>query len=266
MTCIILNSSVPLLKESSMILLQNVPPHIQVKQLEDKLLESFPEIISVHEFHVWQLAGNKIIASVHVKFPTRADYNRISSNMKEFFHCEGIHSTTFQPEFQEGKGKEGEGLNQCLLSCVSKSCQEKVCCISNSKSKNAATDDSGSNEQVSGKMNGHIPPTTDTANKIEVVTITCDTNYETSFEKDDNCSGNNNICTEAIENSPDKKDTCLSIDDSSPDHGKVHTSHGSIDNGTCPENNTSRDDDECDECVNCHNNVGFIMEENSPKV
>merc|ERR1712013_132995 len=87
---------------------------------------SFPEIISVHEFHVWQLAGNKIIASVHVKFPSRADYNRISVNMKEFFHCEGIHSTTFQPEFQQEKGKGGA---ECLLSCVSTSCVEKVCCL-----------------------------------------------------------------------------------------------------------------------------------------
>merc|ERR1712013_676826 len=127
MTCIILHSSVPLLKESSMILLQNVPPHIEVEELQHRLLQSFPEIISVHEFHVWQLAGNKIIASVHVKFPSRADYNRISVNMKEFFHCEGIHSTTFQPEFQQEKVKEEGG--ECLLSCVSTSCEEKVCCL-----------------------------------------------------------------------------------------------------------------------------------------
>lgn len=247
-----------------MILLQNVPPHIQVKQLEHRLLESFPEIISVHEFHVWQLAGNKIIASVHVKFPTRADYNRISSNMKEFFHCEGIHSTTFQPEFQEGKGKEGEGLNQCLLSCVSKSCQEKVCCLPNSENKDTKTDNSESDEQVSGKVNGHISTTTGTANKIEIVTImTCDTNCETSFEGDINCNSNDEICTEAIENCPDKKVTCQSIDDSCPDHSETHTSKANIENGTCPENNANQDDDEC---VNCHNNVGFIMEENSPKV
>jgi len=144
---IILNSSVPLLKESSMILLQNVPPHIEIKQLEEKLLKSFPEIISVHEFHVWQLAGTKIIASVHVKFVSKADYKRVSSHMKEFFHCEGIHSTTFQPEYEE----DGDGADvktTCLLSCVSKSCKEKVCCL-------PPPDEKDCHVTANGHQNGH---------------------------------------------------------------------------------------------------------------
>jgi len=253
MTCIILNSSVPLLKESSMILLQNVPPHIQVKQLEHRLLESFPEIISVHEFHVWQLAGNKIIASVHVKFPTRADYNRISTNMKEFFHCEGIHSTTFQPEFQEGKGKEGKE-NQCLLSCVSKSCQEKVCCSPKLDSKEATND--GKIVELEGQANGHVPTATDTDTQVTVVAMTCKTNCEASEGGSDCCNSNSEICTENIEICTDG---CPSISDDCLDNSEIRSS----DNDTCPENNGDQDDNEC---VNCQNNVGFIMEENSPKI
>lgn len=55
----------------------------------------------MHEFHVWQLAGSKIVASLHLKLPSRGDYMSISESLKNFFHDEGIHSTTIQPEFIE---------------------------------------------------------------------------------------------------------------------------------------------------------------------
>ena len=65
--------------------------------------------------------GNKIIASVHVKFHSNTDYNRLSPNLKEFFHSEGIHSTTFQPEVVEEEQGEMGGMKdfkKCLLACV----------------------------------------------------------------------------------------------------------------------------------------------------
>ncbi len=56
-------------------------------------------MLSVHEFHVWQLAGERIIASAHICCRNLADYMAIAEKVKEFFHNEGIHSTTIQPEF-----------------------------------------------------------------------------------------------------------------------------------------------------------------------
>lgn len=55
--------------------------------------------MAVHEFHVWQLSGSKIIASAHIRCHNLADYMRIAERVKDFFHHEGIHSTTIQPEF-----------------------------------------------------------------------------------------------------------------------------------------------------------------------
>ncbi|XP_065058823.1 calcium/manganese antiporter SLC30A10-like [Rhopilema esculentum] len=127
MVAIILKSSVPLLKESSMILLQTVPTHIQINELEEKLLGKFPSIVEVHEFHVWQLAGSKIVASLHLKLLSRGDYMQICESLKTFFHEEGIHSTTIQPEFiEEIKPSAKEGL--CLLKCESLQCKDSVCC------------------------------------------------------------------------------------------------------------------------------------------
>jgi len=58
-------------------------------------------VLAVHEFHVWQLAGNRIIASAHIRCLNLRDYMRIAEEVKSFFHNEGIHSTTIQPEFVE---------------------------------------------------------------------------------------------------------------------------------------------------------------------
>lgn len=58
-------------------------------------------MLAVHEFHVWQLAGDRIIASAHIRCRNLSEYMRIAEKVKEFFHNEGIHSTTIQPEFLE---------------------------------------------------------------------------------------------------------------------------------------------------------------------
>ena len=41
----------------------------------------------------------KIIASAHIRCQNLNEYMEIAEKVKEFFHKEGIHSTTIQPEF-----------------------------------------------------------------------------------------------------------------------------------------------------------------------
>lgn len=50
-----------------MILLQTVPTHIQIDDLKQKLIREVEGVIDVHEFHIWQLAGDRIIASAHIR-------------------------------------------------------------------------------------------------------------------------------------------------------------------------------------------------------
>ena len=61
MVAIILKTSIPLLIETSKILMNSVPHHIQINELRERLMEKLPQIKNVHELHVWQLAGDKII-------------------------------------------------------------------------------------------------------------------------------------------------------------------------------------------------------------
>ena len=62
-----LRSVWPLLIESAMILLQTVPTHIDIEELKKKLLQQCDGVLAVHEFHIWQLAGDRIIASAHIR-------------------------------------------------------------------------------------------------------------------------------------------------------------------------------------------------------
>jgi len=133
---LILKSVWPLLIESALILLQTVPTHIQVDSLQQKLMAQVDGILAVHEFHIWQLAGDRIIASAHIRCLNLAQYMQVAEKVKEFFHNEGIHSTTIQPEFVETSEPLGSitSSEDCMLACPkgppasAASCDASKCC------------------------------------------------------------------------------------------------------------------------------------------
>ncbi|XP_055322656.1 uncharacterized protein LOC129578328 [Sitodiplosis mosellana] len=144
---LILSSVWPLLRESALILLQTVPTHIQVDAIQRRLLEKVDGVLAVHEFHVWQLAGDRIIASAHIRCRNLSEYMKIAEKVKEFFHNEGIHSTTIQPEFLEIEGlfNTDDGITTalnvngsqdgCALDCptTDEGCVKATCCQTNNK-------------------------------------------------------------------------------------------------------------------------------------
>jgi len=76
----------------------------------------------VHEFHVWRLAGQKIIATVHVRFRSLHDYMGAADKIKSFFHDRHIHSTTIQPEFAEmvdDLNTSALADHRCFINCPS---------------------------------------------------------------------------------------------------------------------------------------------------
>ncbi|KAK6191957.1 hypothetical protein SNE40_003523 [Patella caerulea] len=131
MVVIILGTSIPLLKDSSSILLQTVPSHIEVEDITEKLTQ-IEGILHVHELHIWQLTGNRIIASAHIRCLNPVIYMKIANDVKNFFHNEGIHSTTIQPEFVE---LATEMERDCVLECgPDKNCHMDTCCGKKSES------------------------------------------------------------------------------------------------------------------------------------
>lgn len=127
MITIICCTTVPLLKESAMILLQTVPTHIKPNALEKKLVDTVEGISGVHEFHIWRLAGNRVIATAHIYCHDLQEYMRVAQQVKTFFHNEGIHSTTIQPEFVDFNELEAGRI--CMLECgPDKDCHVDTCC------------------------------------------------------------------------------------------------------------------------------------------
>ncbi|XP_066451130.1 proton-coupled zinc antiporter SLC30A1 [Eleutherodactylus coqui] len=130
MVCILLYTTYPLLKESALILLQTVPKQIDISSLKQKL-RNLEGVEAVHELHVWQLAESRIIATAHIKCQDPAAYMDVAKRIKDFFHDEGIHATTIQPEFSSVES--GSRISLCELSCRTQ-CAPKQCCGNSEKS------------------------------------------------------------------------------------------------------------------------------------
>ncbi|XP_040286320.1 zinc transporter 1 [Bufo bufo] len=130
MVFILLYTTYPLLKESALILLQTVPKQIDISSLKQKL-RSLEGVQAVHELHVWQLAESRIIATAHIKCQDPTAYMEVAKRIKDFFHNEGIHATTIQPEFSAVESESRISL--CELSCRTQ-CAPKQCCGNSEKS------------------------------------------------------------------------------------------------------------------------------------
>ncbi|KAI4876765.1 hypothetical protein NFI96_017994, partial [Prochilodus magdalenae] len=132
MVVIILSSAIPLIKETTSILLQMSPPDMTVSAiLVDVCL--LPGVISVHEVHVWELVKDRNVATLHVKvnpdFP-ESQFKTLHAQIREVFHKAGIHSVTAQLEFCDDDLDSG----QCSTPCMSTSCLKLSCCPEETKS------------------------------------------------------------------------------------------------------------------------------------
>lgn len=121
----------PLLKTSALILIQSTPQHIDVADLKRKLLLKYrDDIVSIHEFHVWQLESNRIIATLHIKFHDKQKYIELYKKIQCYFHELGVHSVTIQPEFLDLKSAVNNRQSHCEILCPQNGqlCQKSTCC------------------------------------------------------------------------------------------------------------------------------------------
>uniref|UniRef100_H2YRV6 Zinc transporter 1 n=1 Tax=Ciona savignyi TaxID=51511 RepID=H2YRV6_CIOSA len=118
---IMITTTYPLFKQSSLVLLQTVPKHIQLQSVKDKI-KTIDGVQEIHDFHIWQLTGEKLVATVHVQCSDSQVYLRIAKEIKQKLHDEGIHSSTVQPEFHRSP------TAQCDMACETDACKTKRCC------------------------------------------------------------------------------------------------------------------------------------------
>ncbi|KAH7344959.1 cation efflux protein [Rhizoctonia solani] len=99
-TVIIFSSALPLVKSTSSILLQAVPPSLSLPHLR-RALNKTKGVLAVHELHVWQLSEAKSVASVHVRVARPMEFMAIAARVRGVLHAFGVHSSTIQPEYAE---------------------------------------------------------------------------------------------------------------------------------------------------------------------
>lgn len=100
-TAIIFSTALPLCRSASKILLQATPSTISADDVQEDVL-SLPGVISVHDFHIWNLTEKISIASLHAEINVSPDkFLDVVTSIRTCLHAHGIHSVTVQPEFVE---------------------------------------------------------------------------------------------------------------------------------------------------------------------
>ncbi|XP_017862488.1 PREDICTED: zinc transporter 1 isoform X2 [Drosophila arizonae] len=128
-SCVLLVSlSYPYMKESCLILLQTIPASIDLEIFERTLVNKFPEIVSYHDLHIWQLAAHSYVATIHIQFQNPKLYLKIIEQVRAYFHEQGIAEVTIQPEFSSATNRDASASLECLMQCQAAECIEKVCC------------------------------------------------------------------------------------------------------------------------------------------
>ncbi len=62
---LILNSAIKLIMESSNILLEGSPSHVDVNKINNAIL-NLPEVIRIHDLHVWSISSQRVALSIHI--------------------------------------------------------------------------------------------------------------------------------------------------------------------------------------------------------
>lgn len=157
---IITISTIPLFKETSFILLQTIPKHLEIHQIKTQLLETIPEINGIHELHVWRLTDEKIIASAHLNRTNLSNYMLVADKVKKFFHSIGIHSVTIQYECDDdniptivvsretNSNDSNKIAGDCLLRCENDECDTQTCCTKSSDRTSILLNNNNSNHSM----------------------------------------------------------------------------------------------------------------------
>lgn len=121
-TVIIFSSALPLCRKSSKILLQATPPSISTSAIIERVLE-LPLVKSIHDFHVWNLNEDILIASLHLEIVEAAEegddsinkavFLQVVGQVREVLHTFGINSATIQPEFSKLLNDQATLYGQC---------------------------------------------------------------------------------------------------------------------------------------------------------
>lgn len=96
---LILYSSLSLLREALRVVMEGVPPHLDLEAVGQAMAGVDARIRSVHDLHIWNLSSGMIALSAHVVIDDLRLWDEILEGLRTLLHARfGIEHVTLQPE------------------------------------------------------------------------------------------------------------------------------------------------------------------------
>lgn len=111
---LILLGAVRLLRESLAVLLEAVPDHIDMREVEVALTGT-PGVAALHDLHVWTVTSGLVALSCHCELTGDRDSDQVLAELCDMLHERfAIHHVTIQPELFRLHGDEAvHSLPRC---------------------------------------------------------------------------------------------------------------------------------------------------------
>lgn len=122
---IIFASAIPLTLKTARILLEVAPKYLDLQAIESDLL-SLPNVVSIHDHHIWHLSQTDLLATLHVRVPsslTLTQWHTVEREMRQCLAGFGISHVTIEVEADDVASR---GCSEGQLTR-----QNSVCSINN---------------------------------------------------------------------------------------------------------------------------------------
>ncbi|RDB23514.1 Zinc/cadmium resistance protein [Hypsizygus marmoreus] len=133
---IIFASAIPMTLKSGRILLEATPLFLDLEKVKNDLL-AVPDVLSVHDLHVWHLSQSVILASLHVCVPPETSLEKWEKTEQDLQHCfsaYGISHVTISPEiYRDNSQLQTQSSEEALSGCRLPSQTEFGCSVSDLK-------------------------------------------------------------------------------------------------------------------------------------
>jgi cobalt-zinc-cadmium efflux system protein len=113
---LILYSTLRLLRDALHVLMEGVPPHLDLNTV-GRSLAGITDVVSVHDLHIWMLSSGMPALSAHVMLKDMSQWSKILVEMRELLHRRyAIDHVTLQPEIAaSGPGAEPQPVPVHLI-------------------------------------------------------------------------------------------------------------------------------------------------------
>lgn len=110
---ILVYGAIPLLKKTSKVVIESVPQDIDLTQIRQDLLQ-IPNLVAVHELHVWELSKKCYIALIHIVVSSKEQNKLVLEAVHNLMISNGVYSTTVQIEFVDDFPNEVDHNASCF--------------------------------------------------------------------------------------------------------------------------------------------------------